>query len=91
MKNADMPAMPLNEPEIWVDPQNPNKGTLNAYGLTKREIFAMHAMQGMLASNFVDDFGREINDESYDMPNGLTNNAVRYADALLAQLEEGES
>ena len=23
-----------------------------------------------------------------DMPNGLANNAVRYADALLAQLEE---
>lgn len=86
MKNSDMPAMPTvygdmaenGEREIFCD----------QLGLTKREMFAMHAMQGMLASNFASDFASEINDESYDMPNGLANNAVRYADALLAQLEE---
>lgn len=50
--------------------------------------FAGLAMQGMLASPYASEFGREINDDSYDMPNGLTNNAARYAQALLAQLDK---
>jgi uncharacterized protein YecA (UPF0149 family) len=35
--------------------------------------FAGLAMQGMLANQYVNDFAREINDDSYDMPNGLGN------------------
>ena len=53
MKNADMPAMPCGESYKtqqsyggdWVECK---KGALHS-GLTKREMFAMAAMQGLLA------------------------------------------
>ena len=82
MNNADMPAMPI---EI----NGFGQYAPAAYtGLTKREQFAAMAMQGMLSSMYASDFGSEINDKSYDMPHGLANNAVRYADALLQELEK---
>lgn len=47
-------------------------------GLTKREYFAVLAMQGLLAD--------PANDGS---PESLALYAVKYADALLAELEKG--
>ena len=72
MKNADMPAMPVVVTEHTVaEPQ---------CGLTKREMMAMHAMQGILASGNADDF--VVGDEV-----GFAGFAVSCADALLAELE----
>ena len=73
MKNADMPAMPIEingfgqfAPEAFI-------------GLTKREMFAMAAMRGILSS--------ETGDLHYNNEESLTASAVKYADALLLQLE----
>ena len=57
-------------------------------GLTKREAFAMAVMQGMITSRYAGEYMDEINDKSFDKPSGLANNAVRYADALLKELEK---
>lgn len=72
-KNADMPAMPIEfsgfgqfAPEAYI-------------GITKREMFAMAAMQGMLAS--------ETENYNYRGAKGLTSMAAEYADELLAELE----
>lgn len=48
MKNADMPAMPINNDELASALE---LGANGSKGLTKREMFAMHAMQGFLAAN----------------------------------------
>ena len=52
MKNADMPAMPIHEIDnvCSVDGnEGPFLSTRISTGLTKREMFAMAAMQGLLA------------------------------------------
>lgn len=81
IKNGDMPAMP-----IFGSNGNPSKmnGDEQTLGLTKREQFAMAAMQGMLANKYVQDFN---GGESPNQPYTLTLKAVRYADALLKALE----
>ena len=73
MKNGDMPAMPIEingfgqyAPEVYS-------------GLTKREMFAMAAMQGILSS---------LTDDSDMSPSELARCSVRNADALLAELEK---
>ena len=75
MKNADMPAMPVDynaKQGIALE------GKLEVgSGLTKREIFAMNAMQGLLSR------GAWSNKVS-----SIANDAVRHADALLAELEK---
>jgi hypothetical protein len=76
MKNSDMPAMPMlnSSSDAYV-----LKAPANwAHGLTKREMFAMAAMQGLCASLTADD------DLS---PRELARSAVVNADALLAALE----
>ena len=72
MKNADMPAMPitLNPGEVWSDECD------HANGLTKREMMAMAAMQGLCAHS-----------GDYHRPEHLAMDAVMFADALLAELE----
>ncbi len=69
MKNADMPAMPVElsgfgsyEPIAYT-------------GLTKREMMAMHIMCGIAPTQFTPKYGAE--------------QAVSYADALLAELGKG--
>lgn len=52
--------------------------------LTKREMFAMHAMSAMLSSKFPTDF----NDGNPDSNISLCSKAVGYADALLEELEK---
>jgi hypothetical protein len=77
MKNSDMPAMPM--PDVgdvaFAEQCRPLRG------LTKREMFAMAAMQGLLASLTADD------DLS---PRELARSAVVNADALLAALESAK-
>lgn len=77
MKNADMPAMP-QERELWVEGIGlcPTEAT----GLTKREIFAMHAMQGYLAMCAGAEKSPNDSEVAYE--------AVTIADALLAELEK---
>lgn len=69
IKNADRTAMPCN-----------GQSNDNAFGgLTKREIFAMHAMQGELAGSA---------NHSRPEPEDVTSFAVKCADALLKELEK---
>lgn len=80
MKNADMPASPVINSEgfptrISFIQDEP----LAATGLTKREAFAMAAMQGLLAS------GCGLQNQ-YD----LAHQSLAAADALLAELEKGQ-
>ena len=68
MKNAYMPAMPLplvTETEKWCQ------------GLTKREMMAMHALQGLLAAP----------DLNTVEPDAVAGTAIAYVDALLAELD----
>lgn len=64
MKNADQPAYPIEADKV----------STNSKGLTKREMFAAMAMQGMLANSF---WGEQ----------DVAEQAIRYADKLLKQLE----
>lgn len=79
MKNADMPAAPVlngdNEPADF-DHSFYRNGNL-ATGLTKREMIAMHIMCGIAPARFTPEYGAE--------------QAVSYADALLAELGKGAS
>ena len=68
IKNGDMPAMPTQA----------NGGDVYG-GLTKREQFAMAAMQGLLAMGF----------ECQGAPEDMAAHAVVVADALLAELARG--
>ena len=68
MKNADKSAMPLplgTETEKWCQ------------GLTKREMMAMHALQGLLAAP----------DLNTVEPDAVAGTAIAYVDALLAELD----
>ncbi|MGU5678150.1 hypothetical protein [Aeromonas allosaccharophila] len=80
MKNADMPAMPLvNEngsPVHWSSAGMENVGVMA--GLTKREMMAMAAMQGLLSKH---------GDDDYDS-SSIARYAAGHADALLAELEK---
>lgn len=69
MKNADLSAMPIPA-------QN-----MQQLGLTKRETFAMAAMQGLCHAT--DSDGTWSHD-----PDTVADAAVNYADALLAELEK---
>lgn len=72
MKNADLPAAPSG---VLQDGYNYGHYPLNV-GLTKREMFAMAAMQGLCANN-----------NEYNSYQHLANSALCHADALLAELE----
>lgn len=78
MKNADMPAMPVrdgdNEPANIASSYYQNLQL--ATGLTKREMMAMAAMQGLCAHS-----------GDYHKPNHIAMDAVMFADALISELE----
>ncbi|AKN44311.1 hypothetical protein [Pseudoalteromonas phage Pq0] len=85
--NGDLPAMP-QERELWVEGIGlcPTEAT----GLTKREMFAMHAMQGILSNS-----GGVIQANSMSGTGwcncdakGLAQWSLECADALLAELEK---
>jgi len=86
MKNADLPAMPNNNPDTYPIPCAVNYGE----GLTKREMFAMHAMQGLLSnsggvvqSNSMSGTGFCNSDER-----SLAQWSIACADALLEELSK---
>lgn len=80
MKNGDMPAMPMPlgaDGRIWTASDLDNgyaEQCRPAFGLTKREMFAMHIMAGM---------AHGYNEWKY-----MAEDAVAQADALLLALEE---
>ena len=74
MKNADLPAMPCQP--LGQDGMPSYEMT---YGLTKREMFAMTAMQGLCAHS-----------ADYHTFEDLISDAVNYADALLEKLEQAK-
>lgn len=89
MRNADKPAMPIDG-EFWIDSTQPELGLESYHGLTKREMFAMHAMQGILSNS-----GGVIQGNNYSGTgwcnsdaNGLAKWSLECADALLAELEK---
>jgi hypothetical protein len=78
MKNADMPAM---SQYAWNDAAEKFTAT---GGLTKREMFAMAAMQGLLSSQesaVVFQVERRDSESGY-----IAELATRHADALLSEL-----
>lgn len=80
IKNGDLPAMPIFLTDAMTEAAENNHGDAvdKICGLTKREMFAMAAMQGLLASLTADD--------SFS-PRELAKSAVLNADSLLAELE----
>ena len=81
MKNADMPAMPTQTYDHSAAMQGLAVTVTDQSGLTKREMFAMHAMQGLLAAN---SGWRNSNPMTHDI---IVNEAAYIADALLEELE----
>ena len=79
MKNSDMPAMPTHD--VFEDcgfdgNSGPHLTQTTNYGMTKREMMAMHILSGMLSSeNF-----NPTREQAASF-------AVGQADALLAELE----
>lgn len=73
MKNSYMPAMPQTK-DVWI--YGAGDSQTAAIGLTKREMMAMAAMQGLCAHS-----------GDYHQPEHLAMYAVMFADALLAELE----
>lgn len=82
MKNSDMPAMPVFDssgcPSLYGD------DGVDARGLTKREVMAMHAMVGLLSC------GKQYDIRHKSRGSQLVEDAVFYADALLDELERTE-
>lgn len=84
MKNADMPATPsiIAPSKNGLDPVISDGENYFATGLTKREAFAIAAMQGMLSNGLLID---TLNDNSYKY---IADSAVTQADFLLKELEK---
>ena len=85
MKNADMPAMPVIDEEqsfpVDMERYGSKEATLRfAFGMTKREMMAMHMMQGILT-------GQDTNEMVVGDDKCFAEFAVQCADALLAELE----
>ena len=81
MKNADMPAMPVLE-----------SNNISAV-LTKREMFAMHAMQGILSNSGGVIQGNSLSGTGWCNSNAqdLAKWSNECADALLAELDKCKS
>lgn len=76
MKNQDQPAYPVE-----------NLKEFDATGLTKRELLAAMAMQGLIASNFYDRYTAKCGTE-YPAVMCASAIAYEYADAMLAELDK---
>ncbi|GEM_PF-4848416 len=75
MENADMPAMPLHEYEVWADPANTDLGTVDATGLTKLEHASIELM-------------KKLNSGDYNSLLDMANDAIAEAEALFEALEK---
>lgn len=92
MKNSDMPAMPLSG-DAYNDFAGyvPGKTSFNpeCQGLTKREMFAMHAMQGLLSNATLGQLMQQMAvDNRVSVQDAVVSSSVKMADALLAELEK---
>ncbi len=76
IKNGDLPAMPVEEGHLYQSRCDNGSWALGALGLTKREMFAITALQGLLACK---------SDKA--VMNDLVSYAVSVADKLLIKLE----
>lgn len=74
--NGDLPAMPQCDRNIQVFSVSRGFSAKQCSGLTKREQFAMAAMQGILSC------------DNSEFTNVAAVSAVAHADALLAKLEK---
>lgn len=90
MKNADMPAMPMGQADnggCWLK-RDLDGGYAEqckpAFGLTKREMFAMHFMQAWIQHH------GSAHDYGFDVKNTALS-AIECADVLLAELESGDA
>lgn len=84
MKNADQPAYPSECASgiEWTDSKGKKIKERSSFnGLTKREMFAAMAMQGILSS------GLPVDGRTIYHPDAIAVTATRYADELLKQLE----
>jgi len=81
MKNGDLPAMPVDTAQLYESRCNNGTWELGSLGLTKREMFAMAAMQGLLS------LGATYKGSTTNK-HLLAADAVAHADALLAELEK---
>ncbi len=80
MKNGDLPAMPVDTAQLYESRCNNGTWELGSLGLTKREMFAMAAMQGLLVNAMRSEL-------TFDTAPAQ---AVKCADALLAELEKAK-
>ncbi len=87
MKNGDLTAYPVPAEVYaeWIDSTDTRKGTIECMGLTKRETFAMAAMEGFCGNSSATE---ALLDESGIPSDKLAKMAVVTADALLKALEE---
>lgn len=89
IRNGDLPAMPVMDEST----QEQYNGVLNirhsvlSYGLTKREQFAMAAMQGLLSGVHGDS---SLYDAAPEWVRNISEASVEFADALLAELEKSK-
>lgn len=77
ISNKDMPAMPTIYADMAANGQR--EIYCDQTGLTKREMFAAMALQGLCSHS-----------GDYQLPQHLAQDAVMYADALLAELERNK-
>lgn len=85
-QNANNTAFPLNG-EQWQDRIEYGSSGKSIRGLTKREMFAMHALQGILSNPANSDLNA-IGKREFIAANFAAREAIIYADELLKQLEE---
>lgn len=97
MKNADKPAYPTDLETEWVKKEDepfPCGENKPLTGLTKRERFAMAAIQGLLSNSesvrsamiALDNNGLVGDPDNVQIV--VASNAVAFADALLKELED---
>ena len=79
MENKDKPAYPVN----LYEQNSVSIEIKHLLGLTKREIFAMAAMQGLCSNSFY----AEQMDHTTDIDEILSRRSIEIADKLLKQLE----
>ena len=78
ISNKDMPAMPTQTYDHSAAMQGLGVTVTDQPGLTKREMFTMHAMQALAANS----------NSGYRLWKDLASDAVILADAVLAELEK---
>lgn len=80
IKNGDLPAMPICYDARMMAAYSKD----DAMGLTKREMFAMTAMQGLLSGVHGDS---SLYDAAPEWVRNISEASIEFADALLAELE----